>query len=253
MNEEIIYTYDGTFNDLINLIARLIKDNKSPTTIIEENKYKYNLFDKVISYDVDEKTVNLLIHNLTKEIIKTIFNVYLSENKAKELIIYYFTLNSLKYKNEIFKMINLKCVYLSTKVSKYVTRETHKFKGFTRFKLLKNNILYAEISPTNNILFLLSLHFKQRLKKEKWVIKDTKRNIYSIYQKNDFYIIEEKDFIKDKIILDEDEDNIENLWFSFFKTIGINERQNKKLQMNQMPKKYWKYIIEMREENEKSN
>ena len=103
MNEEIIYTYDGTFNDLINLIARLIKDNKRPTTIIEENKYKDNLFDKVISYDIDKKTVNLLIHNLTKEIIKTIFNVYLSENNDKELIIYYFTLNSLKYKNEIFK------------------------------------------------------------------------------------------------------------------------------------------------------
>ncbi len=103
MNEEIIYTYDGTFNDLINLIARLIKVNKRPTTIIEENRYKDNLFDKVISYDIDKKTVNLLIHNLTKEIIKTIFNVYLSENNDKELIIYYFTLNSLKYKNEIFK------------------------------------------------------------------------------------------------------------------------------------------------------
>jgi len=103
MNEEIIYTYDGTFNDLINLIARLIKDNKRPTTIIEENRYKDNLFDKIISYDIDKKTVNLLIHNLTKEIIKTIFNVYLSENNDKELIIYYFTLNSLKYKNEIFK------------------------------------------------------------------------------------------------------------------------------------------------------
>ena len=103
MNEEIIYTYDGTFNDLINLIARLIKVNKRPTTIIEENRYKDNLFDKVISYDIDEKAVNLLIHNLTKEIIKTIFNVYLSENNDKELIIYYFTLNSLKYKNEIFK------------------------------------------------------------------------------------------------------------------------------------------------------
>ena len=49
MNEEIIYTYDGTFNDLINLIARLIKDNKRPTTIIEESKNKDKLFDKVIS------------------------------------------------------------------------------------------------------------------------------------------------------------------------------------------------------------
>ena len=39
MNEETIYTYDGTFDDLINLIAILIKKDKKPTTIIDENKY----------------------------------------------------------------------------------------------------------------------------------------------------------------------------------------------------------------------
>lgn len=34
----------------------------------------------------------------------------------------------------------------------------------------------------------------------------------------------------------------------FFKTIGINERKNKKVQINFMPKKYWEYIIEMEDE-----
>ena len=253
MNEEIIYAYDGTFNDLINLIAILIKNGKKPTTIIDENKYNENLFDKIIKYEKDNKLTKTLTNKLTKETIKTIFNVYLSENKDKELIIYYFTKNSLKYKKDIHKMLNLKCVYLATKISKYVIRENHKFKGFTRFKLLKNDVLYAEIEPTNNILFLLSLHFKDRLKNEKWIIKDTKRKIYSIYQKDNFYIVDENDLIKDKITLDKGEEKIEKLWFSFFKTIGIKERKNKKLQMNQMPKKYWKNIIEMREENEKSN
>lgn len=35
---------------------------------------------------------------------------------------------------------------------------------------------------------------------------------------------------------------------NFFKTIGINERKNKKVQINFMPKKYWEYIIEMEDE-----
>ena len=46
--------------------------------------------------------------------------------------------------------------------------------------------------------------------------------------------------------MDDDEELFQQeLWKSFFKTIGINERKNKKVQINFMPKKYWEYIIEM--------
>ena len=32
-----------------------------------------------------------------------------------------------------------------------------------RFKELKNNVFYAEMSPKNNVIFLLAEHFKKRL------------------------------------------------------------------------------------------
>ena len=49
--------------------------------------------------------------------------------------------------------------------------------------------------------------------------------------------------------MDDDEELFQQeLWKSFFKTIGINERKNKKVQINFMPKKYWEYIIEMEDE-----
>ena len=45
----------------------------------------------------------------------------------------------------------------------------------------------------------------------------------------------------------------EKLWKEFFNTIGIKERKNLKCQKNFMPKKYWKNIIEMEKENERSS
>lgn len=51
----------------------------------------------------------------------------------------------------------------------------------------------------------------------------------------------------------EQEENIKKLWTTFFNTIGIKERRNKRCQMNFMPKKYWKYMTEMSEKYEKSN
>ena len=44
------------------------------------------------------------------------------------------------------------------------------------------------------------------------------------------------------------EKNTEELWKSFFKTIAIKERENRKCQQNFMPKKYWQNILEMESE-----
>ena len=65
-------------------------------------------------------------------------------------------------------MRNIKSVSEALKISKYVGHENHKFKGFLRFKELENNVLYAEFSPENDILFLLSKHFEKRLKNKEF-------------------------------------------------------------------------------------
>ena len=136
-------------------------------------------------------------------------------------------------------MRNLKCINRALKIVKYVKNETHTYKGFVRFKET-NNILYAEISPENNILELLSIHFKKRLKNEYWIIKDVKRNISIFYNKKDFIIKNNID-----LNLDIKKDNYQDLWKLFYNTVGIENRTNEKCRRNFMPKRYWKYLVEM--------
>ena len=59
---------------------------------------------------------------------------------------------------------------------------------------MNNEIYYAEINPTNNILPLLSNHFSARLKSEYWIIKDVNRNLYSLYDKKSFIIVSGDEF-----------------------------------------------------------
>ena len=49
-------------------------------------------------------------------------------------------------------------------------------------------------------------------------------------------------------LISNDELDIQNLWKEFYKTIGIAKRKNDRCRMNFMPKKYWKYIIEVSDE-----
>ena len=252
MNSKV-YLYDGTYDNFMQLVAKLLSLKIKPLKIVAVDKYVPSLFEDAINLDVDNYLKNKLIVKLSNKIKKEVFKVYLSENEDKELIIYYFILNSLKYGNEVFKMRNLRCVWELLSISKYVSGECHKFKGFTRFKELKGGILYAEINPTNNILFLLAEHFKNRLAKEYWIIKDINRGIYCIHDKKNYYFTSENNFKFLDVVITNDEQGIEKLWQMFFETVGIKERKNKRCQMNFMPKKYWQCITEMRDADEKSN
>jgi len=245
-----IYIYNETLVSMLNLIVFLINNNITPNNIKNDN-YTPTLFDNLIKLDLSLN--DKVLEKIDKLILKYIYDVFISDDKNKEIIIFYFYKNYLKYGIKVINMFNLKCVINVRKISKYVRHESHKYKGFIRFRELKNNILYAEIEPINNILFLVSNHFKNRLKNEYWIIKDNKYNLISIYDKNNFYIYDSNKFKLLNITLNNNELLYQDLWKDFYKTISIKERKNDKCRMNFMPKRYWKYLIEMSDNCEKSN
>lgn len=248
-----IYIYNSNFINLLTLIMNLIKKEVKPNNI-KDNTYEPNLLEErvILNLENNENILNYFQTKWGNYFLKTIYYVYLSNNENKELIIYYVCLNALKYNKKVLNMRNLKCVSEALRISKYVGNEAHKLKGFLRFKELKNNILYGEIEPTNNVIEILSMHFKRRLANENWIIHDKKRYIAMIYDKKDILLIDTKKIdIFPKLSIEEED--YEDLWCTFYETIGIKERTNLKCRLNFMPKKYWKNIIEMREENETNN
>lgn len=246
--ENYIYLYDGSFSSLLNLCLLLMRKRIIPLNIKDEG-YQPNLLEEVMKLDIPlEENYEEFLQIFSRSIFKTVYYLFISSDKNKELIIYYFLVHSLKYKDKIYYMRNLKSVQRALKIEKYVGRENHKFKGFLRFKELENGCLYGEINPENDILFILSRHFQNRLANEYFIIKDVNRKILSIYDKENIYIVLENDFLLATTNFSSNEESMQELWKAFYKTVGIKERKNDRCRMNFMPKKYWKYIIEVSDE-----
>ena len=241
-----IYLYNGTFLNLISVIEYLISNKIKPINIKSEYNYEENLFDKTFKLDLKDSEIFIekIVRDASSYVLKLIFYVFLSNEKNKELIIYYFLLNAFKYKGKVIYLRKLKCVNETLRISKYVSRENHKLKGFLRFKEMENGFLYAEVEPTNNIIFLLAKHFSLRLKTENFIIKDVRRNILCVYNKKE-YIFMDGNSLNINLSFSKEEEKYQSLWKNFYKTISIEMRENKRCRMNFMPKKYWKYIIEM--------
>ena len=247
-----IYIYDGSFMGLLNLLDYLLKSKIKPYNIKAQG-YQGSLFDYLINLNFDgQNTTDVFIKKYGQNNFQHIYYVFLSDENNKELIIYYYLLNYAKYGANLTRMRNLKCVSETLRISKYVGHEAHKMKGFIRFKELNNHLLYATFAPSANVLEIVSWHFKKRLANEYWLIKDEKRQIISIYDKKDFYIIKEENFNLKDFILSANELQFQNLWQTFYDTISIKERANERCRMNFMPKKYWPYILEVSDKDEKS-
>ena len=244
-----VYLYEDSFINLLSLIKHLLDNKIRPLDIKNEEEYQQDLFSNVIKLKLNGKAniIKELIQNYGQDNFKRIYYVYLTNEPHKELIIYYYLLNYFKYQEKLPYMRKLKCVNKVLELNKKVGNEAHKLKGFLRFRELENGILYGEINPDNNVIEIISWHFQKRLKNYLWVIKDVKRGIYSLYDKHNFYLRREDD-IKILPNYSLEEQQMENLWQEFFTTISIKERKNAKCQRNFMPKKYWPYIIEMRDE-----
>ncbi len=244
--ENIIYTFDGTFYGFLTVIFDCFK-NKTFECYITENKIIQESFlFEYVNIKTDLKKAERVIAGIKNKISEKAFqNIYAAffnfkkerftdilkylqlgfkvGKKIDDYKIYDFVLNVLKKREAVF-------------------REAHLFLEFIRFSETKENVLYSEICPDNDVLEIVANYFSDRLISEKWIIYDTKRKKCAVYNKDDILIMNDVESLN--ILNSDNEIMWQNLWREFFKTIAVENRKNVKLQTQMLPKKFRKNMIE---------
>ena len=121
-----IYLYNKDFISLLNLIKYLLTDKILPNNI-KDISYQPNLFEETLNLEIkqDDKVVQEIISATSLNIFNTIYNIFLSNEKNKEILIFYFLIHSLKHKNKTFYMRNIRSVQEALRVSKYEIGRAH--------------------------------------------------------------------------------------------------------------------------------
>lgn len=107
-------------------------------------------------------------------------------------------------------------------------------------------LFWAMINPRYDILPLVRRHFEKRYADQSWVIFDTVRN-YGLYfdkQKTREMRSYSGPFPRDFEASDADEETCRQLWKTYFIAVNITERNNPRLHLRQLPRRYWQYLPE---------
>jgi probable DNA metabolism protein len=106
----------------------------------------------------------------------------------------------------------------------------------------QHRVLYGEFEIKHQTAEIIMLHFMDRF---------PQYNIMLVFGE-DVYIGRDHEIFKEKIDhkkieLPEQKDEFERYWLAFYKTQYIPERKNLRYLKRMIPKKYWKWVTELKE------
>ena len=238
------YYYDGSFDGLLTVIYVAYNDRESNILKVSAKAEQLILalddIHVITDFSKARRVEKGICEKLSHNFLNSIRTCFLSNDKNKDTIIIHTVYKALKQGEEILNSLDEHAFYMN-KLVKQVLNERHKYLGLLRFKEMKDGTMFSTIEPKNNILPILISHFKNRMKKEKFAIFDKGRKIVVYYdgKKAEIFFVESLE-----IEWSDEEIEYSKLWKTFHKSISIKERENKKLQQSNLPKYYWKHLIE---------
>jgi len=251
----IHFTYDKTFDGFLNLVAYSYELGLKPERITSVDNYQTDFFCETFNVVTDkEKSDELwkrLHEKLSDNACHIISTVFLSELPEVELLLYRFIDKALNSSQNIESNFAEPCVMEVSALFKKVAREAQRVSMFVRFQKTSDDVFYASFDPKYNVLPLTIGHFKNRFADQKWAIFDTHRKYGYFY---DLDKVSEITFTTlhvhtasgniDTEIMAEDDLQFRELWKNYFTSLTIKERINRKLHLQHLPKRFWKYLPE---------
>ena len=244
---DIAYLYDGSFEGLLCCVYESYYQKELPSMIFNYEQPQGTLFPvkEIATTQTSAKKVrDSIVRSISKEALNLVRLCYFSNLENRELAILRFLRIGYKVGAPVTNMLASDVVSTITKSAQNVQSESHFFKGFLRFSQY-DGTLVAIIEPKNFVLPIISAHFCERFPSEQFLIYDKTHKCAFALQNGEKSLIALERLELPEV--GEEEEKYRALWKQFYSTIAVEGRENPKLRMGNMSKRYWANMTEFME------
>lgn len=203
--------------------------------------------------------IRMIQKNLGVDVYEKISYALLSADRRKAEMVFRAMLEAKKLsrKDRLMEHLGNEAVRTVFGMYRQVANEAHHYKGFVRFRELKNKTLFAKIEPKHAVLPCIAEHFADRFPQENWVIYDKTHEVFLIHEKGKrYYFLQQYMCMKgdsgsaQNITggFSEEEMDYEALWKEFVQSISVAERENRALQNQNLPLRFRTNLVEFSKE-----
>lgn len=218
--------------------------------ILGSENQNFELFTQYIPLEPDAEKASKVINNLRQicsdAVYKQLFQAACADAADKADAIYRYIQVALRMGPRVINHFTEPAVVRVMELSRAVGNAMHHYLGFLRFIEIPGGILLARYEPKPRLTELIMPHFADRFPTERFVIWDTVRNVAGIHVPGQTYIMLTLSENQAAVLKNYTEDNMqaEQMWKTFVQSISIKERENEKLQKNNLPLHFRTYMPE---------
>jgi probable DNA metabolism protein len=245
-----VFVTDGTFEGLLTAIFKAYSGALSPDVIESADREQTELFDHRVTISTEPDKADRVWRGLKVQLgskrRRMLFQSFLSGSPGVETMIFRFVRDMVPSRNEGKSDAHLNSHIGIEKLAQKVRREAHRMKGFIRFQKIGENQFLALIAPQFDVLPLIRRHFESRFADQKWVIYDRSRNYGLCYdgQQTQELRMDADNLTAFRIPNTVGEQLCQTLWKRYFSAVNVAQRNNPKLHLRQLPRRYWRYLPE---------
>ena len=246
----LVFVVEDTFDGLLSAIFKAYKTKRPPDAIETSGYEQLGLFERRIKISIDPIKVERVWKGLRKHLgsrrRRMLFEAYLSGDPGVETVIFRYVWSALPAPGKRQRWIDLDSQLQIEKLSQQVRREAHRLKGFIRFQKTGDDLFMALVAPRYDVLPLIRRHFESRFADQKWMVYDTSRD-YGIYydcNRTQEIRLRAKELSVFHNIKLAEEQLCQTLWQRYFAAVNIAQRNNPKLHLRQLPRRFWRYLPE---------
>jgi len=260
-----VYVFDGTMDGLLTAVFDAFLLKEQPEQLLAEGDVLPLFCDHTYHVTTDEEKAQRVWAGLEKklpcEALRLISVSWLSELRELNTPLFLYICKVFR-QGDISRNFADADVLAVTNIARRVLHEQLRMKQFIRFQKAKDGTYLGVVSPDHNVLPTIIAHFQDRFNDQPWLIYDAKRHYGYYYGASPNPSKGRGDVIRvtfedesavpfdlrngkmDAEVLSDDDQLLQNLWRTYFKAICIKERMNPRKQLQDMPRRYWKYMTE---------
>ena len=251
-----LYIYDGSLEGFLTAVSCSLDSGGLPEDIVPASGWQSSLFAQPETIKTTPLAADKLITRLnafSRQIIRNICYCYLSETPHFERPTAEYIFLAFKHGKNVDRYHANNAVDDVHRLSRKVGGEIHRLSGLVRFRKLSDGTFWAPIEPDHNVVLPLAWHFARRLPTQNWVIYDIARDTGVRWNTKECSTVTMDPAVVERIrisgadlpdLLAVEEIDCQKLWQNYFDSVSIAGRTNTALQKSNMPRRYWKYLVE---------
>ena len=254
-----VYVFDGTMEGLLSAVFDAFLLKEEPKQLLTSGDVLPIFVERIYKVITDNEKARRVWTGLEKQLprdaMRMISTSQLSELPELWQPLFMLVSKVFRVGPEIIRNFADSDVLTVSQIARRVMHEAHRMMQFVRFQKAKDGTYLAVISPDHNVLPLITNHFHDRFNDQPWLIYDAHRHygfhydgqsppIRVTFENEESVPFSLTDGKLSEDVLSSDDHLLQELWRTYFKAICIRERLNPRKQLNDMPRRYWKYLTE---------